>query len=174
MKKIPTNHNIFSSLFQWPFNKGCRSYEYETNSNFGGKIMKRRKFFAVMGAAGAAGVVATGALPALAAPGDKSFEIANQIGRNHGHALDIDEIQVIEMLRATQGGEMVDLDIQGRSSHPHTLTLSHQNLLDLVVLGEIAVQSRVDGGHAHNVQLTMSIAVEPEPIEEEPELPSEN
>ncbi|MEM7647187.1 MAG: hypothetical protein AAF203_09775 [Pseudomonadota bacterium] len=119
--------------------------------------MKRRHFFAVMGAGAAA---ASLPLSVLAAEGDKSIEIAGSIGRNHGHAVELNMVQVIELLRETKDGETTLLDIQGRSGHPHTFELDHESLIELLAVGVIQGESSFDAGHTHSVEIKLDISVE--------------
>ena len=86
----------------------------------------------------------------------KSFaadlSVTSEIGRNHGHAL---ALTVDEVILATRENGPVSFDIQGRSGHPHEVTLSREQLLDLIVDGQLSVQSSRDAGHTHAVTIKL-------------------
>ena len=116
--------------------------------------MKRREFFGAMGV-----VTAATALPLslLAEECGEELPVTNVIGNNHGHSLDLDIKKVLQLLRETNDSCPVELDIQGESGHPHSILLSHQNLLQLLVRGKIEEVSSNVAGHTHDVSIALAV-----------------
>jgi hypothetical protein len=134
------------------------------------------------------GLLILGAKSALAQVADPEApaeaKIMVVIGRNHGHALDLNLVQALQLLRETaprlpsvpEPLPVADpsqppvpvkppqpistpalIDIQGSSGHPHSLELQHQELIDLFVKGTIRKASSTDAGHAHMVEINLTI-----------------
>lgn len=118
--------------------------------------MNRRGFFNTLGAVGAAAAVTQLPFVSHAKEGEV-VNIEGVIGANHGHSVDVDIADVISMLRETKKVCHVQLDIKGASGHPHILELTHQNLIDLVAVGSLAVESSVVAGHAHSVEINLGV-----------------
>ncbi len=116
--------------------------------------MNRRHF---LGIAGASALAASLPLTVNAADGDQQVFIDAGISSNHGHALSLTIAQVVEMFAETTEGKTKVLDIQGQSGHPHSIELSQEDLITLLVDRELDVQSTVDAGHAHGVSLVLEI-----------------
>ncbi len=106
---------------------------------------------------------ATMALPKLARAqsaepvAGRQIELSTVIGSNHRHALELTAADALQMMRDTQGGERQSVNIQGQSSHPHTISLSHEEILQLFIAGQLTLTSTEDFGHAHELQLTLNI-----------------
>lgn len=121
--------------------------------------MNRRNFLMV-GAAGAA-VMAT-AIPVLAqvatdaSEGEAGhFSVATEIGNNHGHALALTvDTVILAMQKARVDGSVV-MDIKGQSGHPHAVSLTLNDLVDLLSLGTLSVVSSKDAGHTHSVKISL-------------------
>lgn len=116
--------------------------------------MNRRKFF---GAMGSAAIVAAVPMHLQAAECSEELPVNGAISNNHGHAVDLDIKQVLQLLRQTNDGCPVEVDIQGDSGHPHSIQLSHQNLNQLLVQGEVEEVSSNVAGHTHKVLITLSV-----------------
>lgn len=93
-----------------------------------------------------------------AAGGERELVLATEIAKNHGHALELTMVDVVEALRKTLDGEVIALDIKGSSGHGHSLTLSELELLELIKAGTLEVLSSVDAGHSHGVVITLQIS----------------
>jgi hypothetical protein len=94
-----------------------------------------------------AGVDAAPAADALPPPGScADFGAAGDISANHGHAL------VVTAADIAAGGDR-DFDIQGTSSHPHTVRLSGAQLAMLAGNDPVTVTSSTDEGHSHLVMV---------------------
>lgn len=128
------------------------------------------------------GLIILGAKSALAQVADPENSVEAKvnvvIGRNHGHAFDLNLALALQLLRETaprlsdapevppatpeKPPQLIStpaiIDIQGLSGHPHTLELQHQELLDLFVKGAIRKASSTDAGHAHLVEINLVIA----------------
>ena len=117
--------------------------------------MNRRNFFAALGATT---VAASLPLSLQAAECSEELPTDADISSNHGHAIDLTIKQVLQLLRETNDSCPVEIDIQGNSGHPHAIQLSHQNLLDLIIKGEIREKATVVAGHSHDVNISLVIA----------------
>ena len=73
--------------------------------------------------------------------------ITMDISNNHGHHGAISYESVII-------GNQLTIDIQGDSGHPHTLTLTEDDLKVLRQKLVVDVKSSVDANHAHMVRIT--------------------
>lgn len=119
--------------------------------------MDRRKFLTRTTQAAAAGIAMAHLNRANAAEGE-SVSVSSDIGSNHGHELNMDVPDVINLLRdlQPQPGETT-IDIQGASGHPHTITVNFDQLLDLLLKGELSLESSVDRGHSHGVSISLAV-----------------
>lgn len=86
--------------------------------------------------------------------------ILEDISNNHGHHAGLSPSFVLQALRETRTSGDKIIGIQGASSHPHALALSHADLLQLFLDGSISIRSSVDAGHGHTVTLHLVGAVE--------------
>jgi len=95
---------------------------------------------------------------ALAASGEQIL-VESEIGRNHGHSLDLDAADVIKMLRAVEvsDNQIQTVSIQGASGHPHAITLNQDALMGLLLGEQLNLESSVDAGHSHSVLVSMSV-----------------
>lgn len=116
--------------------------------------MNRRRFFQ---ATGATAFAMSLPITLQAAEGEKQVLIDSQIGFNHGHALNLSIAQVVELFAQTNGGKTQDINIQGESGHPHTVTVDQEMLIALLADGSLEGQSSQDAGHAHPVMITISV-----------------
>jgi hypothetical protein len=88
-------------------------------------------------------IVATAATPADAQ--ERSFSrVIGRVGRNHGHAL------VVSYADVTAGVEKT-YDLTGAAGHPHTVTLSVDDLRKLLAGQLLRTKSTTDRGHTHRV-----------------------
>ncbi|MGE0615017.1 MAG: hypothetical protein AB7P04_05225 [Bacteriovoracia bacterium] len=106
--------------------------------------------------------ISTVALPAwVHAAAEPANEAASElvpqsvIANNHGHALSLTLSELILNLRRARAEGSTRLGIQGRSGHPHVLTLRETDLVLLLIDGELKVTSSQDAGHAHEVTLSL-------------------
>jgi hypothetical protein len=81
-----------------------------------------------------------GTNPAPAPAGDK----VGTVGSNHGHAAVITGAQLT-------AGEELSLDIQGESSHPHTVALTADEVMAIAANQRVSKESSVDASHSHTV-----------------------
>jgi hypothetical protein len=72
--------------------------------------------------------------------------VISDISNNHGHEFTV-ELNELFM----QNGQ--SLSIQGRSGHPHQITLTSDQLVSLAKGEIVEVTSSKDAGHSHNVML---------------------
>lgn len=72
---------------------------------------------------------------------------ATRIGSNHGHSMTVS-------LSDVDAGVEKQYNIQGTSSHPHTVTVSENNFAFLKSNQQIQVASTIDDGHAHFVTIS--------------------
>lgn len=120
--------------------------------------MNRRDLIKKTGLNVAIGAVALKAIPSFAqsASCSSSLVFSSEIGRNHGHAVaSIKEDELILKAREVDGDQTVSIDIQGSSRHPHAIALTKENIVSLLLDGEIELTSTVDAGHSHSVTLTL-------------------
>lgn len=115
--------------------------------------MERRQLMK-MAALTAIGFTGANRLARAVTPTPYSVSVA--ISRNHGHALLLDLHRVVELIRQTADGSTITESIQGTSGHPHTISLNHEPLLDLLVDGSLTVTSSTEFGHAHEVRIELA------------------
>ena len=71
-------------------------------------------------------------------------DVTGVVGTNHGHSA------VITSARLT-AGSMFSLDIQGTSSHPHTVELTAAEVGQIGNSTRVTKDSSTDDGHSHTV-----------------------
>lgn len=121
-------------------------------------IMDRRFFLKGTSLAGVSlGALATGGVKAMAQSTEPQVSVTNVIGTNHGHALTLTLVDVILGAQDAQGTGMVAFDIQGKSGHPHTLELTSEDFVTLIVEGSLEKESSIDFGHPHTVTVTLTV-----------------
>lgn len=74
--------------------------------------------------------------------------VESEISKNHGHEFTIELSELIKV-----GGH--PLDIQGDSGHPHTITVTNDQIIALLKGENVVIVSSKDAGHTHNVTLTV-------------------
>lgn len=125
-----------------------------------GLEMNRRGFLrnGAKVAVGAAVVSQLKVKSAFAAAGEQ-VNVTSEIGRNHGHSLDLDVADVVKLVRKTETSDGVAevLSIQGASGHPHSISLTQTDLMSLLVGEDLMLSSSVDAGHAHSVLVRMTV-----------------
>ncbi|MFN8943224.1 MAG: hypothetical protein ACK5WZ_01215 [Pseudobdellovibrionaceae bacterium] len=117
--------------------------------------MNRRNFLGT-GIISSAAVLAV--LPAFGQQepaAEKQFTVGTEIGKNHGHALSLTVQSVILTMQQARKEGPVLMDIKGSSGHPHTVLLSLNDLVDLLSLGSVEIESSKDAGHTHSVKITL-------------------
>jgi VCBS repeat-containing protein len=67
------------------------------------------------------------------------------ISENHGHLITITEAQI------TAGGALMSLDIRGSATHPHTISLTADQVVSIGQNQRVSVVSTTDDGHNHTV-----------------------
>ncbi len=90
---------------------------------------------------------------------DLREDFKSEISTNHGHALSLSTMEIVQLLRQADQSptDEVTIDIQGDSSHPHLLVLSTNELNNILLGEEISKPSSADFGHAHDVTLSLTI-----------------
>ena len=83
-----------------------------------------------------------------ASPTTPSSDVSGTISANHGHTATITGAQI------TAGTAIVGLNIMGSATHPHTVSISQNDLLSLKNRQAITVNSSTDSGHQHAVTFT--------------------
>lgn len=127
--------------------------------------MKRRELLKFGAGTALALIPAVGCAQGTPAPatgpeatqGSETILLAASISRNHGHQVPLTANEALKLLRQTKTSGFVALDLQGTSGHGHSLELTHQNLLDLVVEGTLTKDSTTDASHSHGVTLTLEL-----------------
>lgn len=119
--------------------------------------MKRRTFFTSLASVGGAALLTQVPSFAFGAEGEV-VNINEEISFNHGHMVALDIADVVRLMKETKANGPVTVDIKGQSGHPHSIELSHENLVDLLSLDSLTVESSVDAGHSHTVILSVAIA----------------
>jgi len=76
-------------------------------------------------------------------------EAAATISANHGHT-----VAAITGAQMTAGAAIVDLNIMGSATHPHTISVSQNDLTSLRNRQAITVNSTTNDGHQHAVTFT--------------------
>lgn len=117
--------------------------------------MKRRFFFKTMGA-----TATLAAVPFSVQAAGTEPEIITEIGNNHGHQLQLSLVEALELLKATRGGQTVDVDIQGASGHPHEIKVDESIMVALLAQELVEVNSSTVAGHAHSVTMELVFAGE--------------
>jgi hypothetical protein len=85
--------------------------------------------------------------------GDTSDKVG-QISNNHGHSA---MVTAAQLLAASQ----VQLDIRGTADHTHTVTLSHDDLLNVSGGMILSTQSTTTSGHEHMVTFNPTTSTGP-------------
>lgn len=121
--------------------------------------MNRRIFLQKGATLTAAGAISPLALRADTGSLDTHQPAINHfISANHGHELKLDLTTALRLLQMTHAeGISIDLNIQGQSRHPHTLSLHADLLLEIFLNGEIEIESSFDAGHTHRVQIQLEL-----------------
>jgi hypothetical protein len=70
--------------------------------------------------------------------------ISGTVTGNHGHRATIDNARLT-------AGDAVELDIRGDADHPHTISLSANQVMQVAARQRVAVESTTDAAHAHTV-----------------------
>ena len=86
---------------------------------------------------------------------DAKLNIVAAISRNHGHELNLSSESLILLLRQAHLAGSVIVSIQGQSGHSHTITLSEENLLELIFNSQLSLESSRGSGHTHQVQVSL-------------------
>lgn len=108
--------------------------------------MQRRQFLIAAGLGGLTLVALSGKKALAQAVPVENIQVT--ISRNHGHAM------VIEGKDASDGMNH-SYDIQGSSSHPHTVELTQAQFASILAGETVEVQSSQDAGHSHMVTLSL-------------------
>lgn len=85
-----------------------------------------------------------------------TLTLQEEISRNHGHRVDLDPATALKLLRETKATGPILINIQGQSSHPHQISLHHEDLLSLFVEGTLTALSSLDASHTHEVILRLN------------------
>lgn len=79
-----------------------------------------------------------------AAPPTPAADVSGTISANHGHVATITGAQI------TAAGAL-NLNIQGNATHPHTVTLSADEIRQIGARQRVTKASSTDSNHSHNV-----------------------
>ena len=122
--------------------------------------MNRRDFLNQtkhLGFVGAATAL-SGLSMASAQQATEDASLVSEISNNHGHSVDLTLGQTIQLFRQTLVGGPESINIQGQSRHPHEISLSAKDLLNLIIGTKLEIESNQEAGHTHLVTLQMVIA----------------
>jgi hypothetical protein len=117
------------------------------------RVLTRRAFTLDAALALLAGCVITisdacgSSSPTPVTPTPTPVDVTGVVSANHGHTAVITGAQIT-------AGNAVALNIQGTSSHPHTLSISQSDLQTLKNRQAISSASSTDSGHSHTVTFT--------------------
>lgn len=100
---------------------------------------------------------------------ESDFSLEQTIDFNHGHLVSLSLTEAVNHLRDLKdsGLASVTLDIQGQSGHPHSMSLSSDQLVALIQGDTVQVVSSEDFGHAHGVTMTLLKPMSVPAMEEE-------
>lgn len=87
-------------------------------------------------------------------PKSSFSRVIGRLGRNHGHVLTVSFADV------TAGAEKT-YDLAGTASHPHTVTLSADDMKRLLEGKVVRTKSTTDRGHAHRVVARCAPPIDP-------------
>jgi hypothetical protein len=99
----------------------------------------------VTGCGGGSAPAAPSDTPSSPTNGGGSGDVQGTIGSNHGHSG-----AVITAAQLT-AGEALMLDITGSSSHPHTVSLTAEEVGQIGGGARVSKESTLDAGHSHTV-----------------------
>lgn len=105
--------------------------------------MNRREFVK-MSMVSIAGIVATNRCGTKLDTSDSSSDKSGSVSSNHGHTAKITAAQLDD-------GSAVSINIQGTSSHSHTLTLSASEMSSIKAGTQVSQVSSANSGHTHSV-----------------------
>ena len=88
---------------------------------------------------------------------ESSLTLTNEIGTNHGHSLEMTPGDLIAILRELNGQEVVEVDMQGFSRHPHTIFFTEAEVLEVLKTGQVSMLSSRDFGHPHEVIINLAV-----------------
>ena len=109
------------------------------------KPLTRNEFLKLSAGLVAASVVPlTTACPTTETPGACESDPEEMISGNHGHRIDVTLADVAD-------GEPMVYDIQGSSSHTHSVELTSQDFERLREGGQVMVTSSITEGHSHEI-----------------------
>jgi hypothetical protein len=108
---------------------------------------------AITGCGGSGG--ATAPPPPTTTPAVPPGGEAGEVSANHGHVATVTSVQ----LRG--GGAILGLDIRGGATHPHSIDLPSQAVVDIREGRPVQVQSSSNDGHDHLVTFNAESPVPP-------------
>src|SRR5262245_30802123 len=77
-------------------------------------------------------------------PTSPSDGVSGTISANHGHVATITSAQL-------SAGNALSLNIQGTATHPHTVTVSRDQIVDIAAGRRVTTTSTSNDGHTHEV-----------------------
>ncbi len=119
--------------------------------------MDRRNFFS-KGAKVALGTTLISGLKLDGAEAlEDTSEVIAEISDNHGHELNLTLANLVTVLRELQPENKIQtLSIQGQS-HPHSINLEFNDVLDILLGKEKTLDSSSDFNHSHKVRLKLRV-----------------
>jgi hypothetical protein len=92
------------------------------------------------GGSGSSSPASPAPLPTTGGTGDEVGQISN----NHGHSAVVTAAQLL-------AGNQVQLDIRGQADHTHSITLTHDALVNISAGATVSTTSTTTNGHDHTV-----------------------
>ena len=77
--------------------------------------------------------------------GTASGDVSGVVSANHGHVATIRAAQI------SAGGALMNLDIMGQATHPHSISLTASQVQQIGARQRVAVTSTTNDGHDHTV-----------------------
>ncbi len=122
--------------------------------------MKRREFFNKAAISGLGLGAAALLLPkeAIADLNENSeVGVLHEISRNHGHELVMNLNDLLVVFRRLKLEEKITIDIKGKSRHAHSIELTFDQALNILLGETLVILSSKDAGHSHSVSVTLKI-----------------
>lgn len=124
--------------------------------------MKRREFFnkaavSSLGLGAAALILPKTAVASLTNGNEEEPIVLHEISRNHGHVLALELTDLLVLFRRLNEEKTISIDITGRSRHAHSIELSFENTLNILLGETVQIVSSKDSGHSHAVSISLKI-----------------
>ncbi len=119
--------------------------------------MKRRELIKKASLGATVAALSFKVIPSMAQQcSEGELALTGEIEANHGHAVEeLNDATLIQKSRTMKDDDTLEIDITGNSRHPHTLSLSKSDIMQLLVDKELTVISSTDSRHSHSVLLIL-------------------